>query len=155
MSTKICEVCGERQAKYICQECGRSICEHCVEPYKLLCLKCSEEIKKSFGSLNRAKEITVFEALPMKVFFLGFLLIFIGMLIMFLTVLFSGLKNSISLFLFIGPIPIILGAGEHAVPLTILAAIATIVCAAIFIVLLSKRRPIKREELPSHSSGLK
>ncbi|MCX8171039.1 MAG: DUF131 domain-containing protein [Candidatus Bathyarchaeota archaeon] len=156
MGAKICEVCGERQAKYVCQECGRKICERCVEPSNLICLGCSREIEKLSSSPNRVKEGVVFETLPIKIFFLGFLLIFVGFIIIFLVTLFYGLKNSISLFLLIGPIPIILGAGEHAVLLTVLAIIVTIICAAIFI-FLSRRRYLERrgEELLSNFSGLK
>ncbi|MEM1507366.1 MAG: DUF131 domain-containing protein [Candidatus Bathyarchaeia archaeon] len=139
MNAKICEICGKRQAKYVCQECGRKVCEQCIEPYDLFCLECYRKIEKSLRSSEKIEERMAFETLPVKVFFLGFLLIFVGMLITFLAALLSGLKNSTSLFLLIGPIPIILGAGEHAILLTIIAAIVTIMCVVIF-VFLNKRR---------------
>ncbi|MEM2586768.1 MAG: hypothetical protein QXV23_00570 [Candidatus Bathyarchaeia archaeon] len=81
----------------------------------------------------------ILQIFPTKIFFIGFLLIFIGMLIIFLAALLSGLRDSISLFLLIGPIPIILGMGEHALLLTILAVVVTAICVTIF-VLLSRRK---------------
>jgi len=42
---RLCRICELRDAKYICRECGREICEYDFDPINWLCTEC---IKK-FG----------------------------------------------------------------------------------------------------------
>jgi len=77
----------------------------------------------------------------MKMFLLGFILMFIGVIILVLAALVSGLKESLSLIFLIGPIPIILGAGENIIlPIVFAAILITIYI--IVMVLLAKRKII-------------
>jgi len=69
-----------------------------------------------------------------KLFIIGFMLIFAGVIILMLTALFSGLAGSFGLIFLLGPIPIILGAGENITLLLVIAAILTILCIIFFIV---------------------
>jgi uncharacterized membrane protein len=75
----------------------------------------------------------------MKIFIIGFMLMFIGMIILFLAALLAGLKESFSFIFLIGPIPIIFGSGQYSLPLIVLATVLTIICLAAFI-FLSRRR---------------
>jgi uncharacterized membrane protein len=75
----------------------------------------------------------------MKIFIIGFMLMFIGMIILFLAALLAGLKESFSFIFLIGPIPIIFGSGQYSLPLIVLTTVLTIICLAAFI-FLSRRR---------------
>ncbi|RLG94115.1 hypothetical protein DRO37_06495 [Candidatus Bathyarchaeota archaeon] len=57
---------------------------------------------------------------------IGFLLIFLGVILMFIAGLTGGISASSGLIIFIGPIPIILGAGKYSLLAVILAVILTI-----------------------------
>jgi len=130
---KLCELCGVRAARYVCQECGRSICERCIKPYSWLCLECHKSI---LAPGEEAEEIL---PIPfMKMFFLGFILMFAGVIILLLASLLSGLKISLGGIIMIGPIPIIFGAGENLALLIMLGVVLTIICLIIFLVLLKR-----------------
>ena len=155
LSIKICELCGERNAKYICQECGRAVCEQCIEPYSWLCLDCYRKTKTEEKTPSSEMETygrSLFQIPFMKIFFLGFLLIFAGMIILMLATIFFGLKDSFGLILLIGPIPIIFGTGQISLPLIILAITLTILCIIVFILL--SRRKIDFRTFPIKSSRL-
>ena len=134
MSVKLCEICGERSAKYICQECGRSICEQCIEPYTWLCKECYEKIKRPSEEIG-AEEKPLLHFPFIKLFILGFILMFVGMMTLILAALLTGLKDSLGFIFLIGPIPIILGSGQYASILIIIGAALTLICLIIFILL--------------------
>lgn len=137
MSLKLCELCNKRSAKYVCQECGRVICERCIDSYSWLCLECYEKFRRV--SPLETEELERTQIPFMKMFLLGFILMFIGVIILVLATLLFGLKESFSLIFLIGPIPIILGAGENIIlPLIFAAVLITIYI--IVIVLLAKKR---------------
>lgn len=152
MGTRICELCGERSARYVCQECGRIVCERCMKPYSWLCLECYRKTEGDFPPEMEDYEGTLFQLPFMKIFFLGFLLIFIGMIILIAAAVLSGLKDSFGLIFLIGPIPIIFGAGQFSLPLIILAIALTILCIIVFILL--SRRKIDFRTFPIKSSRL-
>lgn len=132
---KMCEVCGERASRYVCQGCGRAVCELCIEPHTWLCPDCyGRRVREPTPSEN-IEEIAPPIPSAIKLFFIGFMLVFIGVIVLMLTVLLSGITRSFGLILLLGPIPIIFGAGENVTPLLIVAAILTIICIAIFIIL--------------------
>ncbi len=35
MAEKLCEVCGENEAKNKCQECGKLLCEDCTKEFSI------------------------------------------------------------------------------------------------------------------------
>lgn len=74
----------------------------------------------------------------MKMFILGFMLMFIGAIILILAALFSGLKVSFGIIFL--PIPIIFGAGEQAVPLMIIASTLAIIIYIVIFIFLIKRK---------------
>lgn len=129
--TKRCELCGDGAPKYICQECGRAICESCIEPNTWLCIDCYKRVEE-----QNLSPVDVENRIPtlMNLFFIGFALTFIGAIILILTILLYGTKSSLVLIFSIGPIPIIFGAGEDLIPLLVIATILTVLCVTIFIV---------------------
>lgn len=127
---KLCDICGKRAARYVCQECGRIICERCIEPYSWLCPEC---YKREVG-ITPGMEMKI--KIPFaKMLILGFILIFVGSIILVLASLFYGLKISLGGFILIGPIPIVFGAGEYSIPLIIVGLALTAICIVAFILL--------------------
>lgn len=78
-----------------------------------------------------------------KLFLIGFALTFIGILVVAIASLFRG-GGSVSggLIIFVGPIPIILGAGPYSFFAIILAVILTVIG---FVVFLWMRRQVFRD----------
>jgi len=72
-------------------------------------------------------------AVPLKLFLIGFFLMFLGAIVLIVAAVLQG-DTSVSMgsVVFIGPIPIILGAGPHASLALLLAVILTIVGFVVF-----------------------
>jgi len=71
--------------------------------------------------------------LPFKLFLLGFLLVFVGMIILVVAAVSQGnVDFSGVVLVFVGPIPVILGAGPHAPFMIILAVVLTIIGFIVF-----------------------
>lgn len=136
---KFCDICGRRAAKYVCQECGRVICERCIEPYSWLCPEC-------YGKeIGITPDLETKIRIPfIKIFVLGLILIFVGSIILVLASLLYGLKISLGGFILIGPIPIIFGAGEYSIPIIILGLALAVICILAFIFLGRHHIKIKR-----------
>lgn len=134
MGTRLCEICGNRSARYVCQECGRSVCERCLEPNTWLCTDCWKQLQQEVPSQEAERSFTSVPS-SMKVFLVGFFLVFIGVVILMIATLIYGLPDSVGLIVFIGPIPIILGAGEYSFLAIMLAVVLTILSIILFMVL--------------------
>lgn len=122
-----CEVCGTRQARYVCSECGRRVCPFCFDPYVGLCTFCLREVQ----AVDKVEEDkTVLDRWVRA----GFLLVFIGITLTFLGVLlmaFSGglgreISGGIVIIPFI-PIPLGIGFGPYGWLLTVLAFILAVI----------------------------
>lgn len=127
---KACEICGKHTAKYICQECGREVCEACLEPHTWFCLDCYGRVKREFPPFE-----VVLWSTPFKLFLLGFLLIFTGMFFVIVAAVLSGTPATFGAVIFVGPIPIVLGAGPHSLWAIVLAVALTIFGVILFLVL--------------------
>ncbi len=69
----------------------------------------------------------------MKLFLVGFVLLFVGVIVIMVSALLSGDANvSGGAIIFVGPIPIILGAGADAFLAMVLAAVLTIIGFVVF-----------------------
>jgi len=67
------------------------------------------------------------DATPMWLFLIGFFLMFVGVVVLIVAAALQGdTSASFASVIFIGPIPIILGAGPHALLALLLAVILTI-----------------------------
>lgn len=85
---------------------------------------------------------------------MGSLLIFAGMVIIMIATVLYGLPDSLGLIVFIGPIPIVLGAGEYSFWSVILAIILTVLAIAFFIIL-GKEQISETEKSASSAQNLR
>lgn len=119
---KLCEICGVRPAKYVCQRCGAAVCEHDFDLEHGLCSKCLMEV----GGVREAKLLS----LPFKMFILGIAATFIGFILMMVS-LFLGYMGTPNIsgggIVMIGPIPFIFGfGGERKLILIILGVLIAV-----------------------------
>lgn len=129
MRARKCEICGKRMARYVCQECGREVCQFCLEQSAWVCLDCYRRLE------SETPRLEVFPwSTPFKLFLLSFLLVLLGTI--FITIA-SVLPATISIgvVVFLGPIPIIVGAGPHLVWIILLAFALTILGIVVFFAL--------------------
>lgn len=136
MAAGTCEVCGRRAARYVCQECGRKVCGVCLEPHEWVCLTCLERLRRKVAALPR-------ETFPwpasLKLFLLGFLLIFVGMVFMMIAAVFFG--ASAGAVIWIPPLPpIILGLGQYPVWTILVVVVLTILGAVLFLIFRRRKR---------------
>ena len=130
---KICEICGNNPAMYVCSECSRNVCSQCFNLDEWLCSDCFR--KKEQEYVQQGYEASATFPLFMKVFLAGFLLIFLGTIILMIAGLIGGISQSFGLVIFIGPIPIILGAGKYSLLAILLAVVLTIIGIVLFFLL--------------------
>lgn len=134
MQARACEICGKRAARYVCQECGREVCEACLEPQKWICLDC-------YGRIQQKAPVSLPAEPPFfQLFLLGFLLIFAGVIFMMITTFLSGVSGSFGATIIVGPIPIVFGAGPHYIWAVALAVALTILSVFLFILLRKQTR---------------
>jgi uncharacterized membrane protein len=133
---KACEICGKRAARYICQECGREVCQFCFEPSTWVCSDCYNRFKRE----TPAPESFPWQT-PFKAFLLGFILMFIGMIIMMIATVFFGASISAGTLIWIPPFPPIgFGVGPYAFWLILLAVALTVFVLVLFIILRRRAR---------------
>jgi len=125
-----CDICGKLTAAlHVCRLCKRRVCEEHFKPQEGMCSQC-------YGRLSLATQATEENLMSdtlFKLFFLGFFLMFAGMVVLIVAAaLQANTSASGALVVFIGPIPLILGAGPHASLALLLAAILTIVGFVVF-----------------------
>ncbi|MHA1581916.1 MAG: TIGR00304 family membrane protein [Candidatus Baldrarchaeia archaeon] len=128
--TVLCELCGERPAKYVCQECGRRVCQYCFDTYYEVCNDCFKAIGEHTELLSVERGINVDWML--KFVIIGFVIMFLGMIIIAITSLTTISGASGTFFIFIGPIPIIFGYGSHASYLLILSILIFVIFLFLF-----------------------
>lgn len=131
MQVETCQICGKlAPVTYTCRQCRRMVCEACFRHEVAVCSECYSYLKGSTPLLT----------LPLKLFLLGFTLIFLGTILLLLSSIFYGsVQPTTGAVIIVGPIPIVLGTGPYSIFAIILAIILTIVSIAFF-VLLQKRR---------------
>jgi len=135
VQTRVCQICSKRPAKYVCLECGRIICEVCLEPQTWVCSDC-------YGYLEgESRRFWIFQSPFFRLLLLSFLLIFIGVVFILISVL-MGTPVSAGVVVILGPIPIILGAGPYATLALALAVVLTILSIVMFFLF---RRGRKRD----------
>jgi len=134
MQVRACEICGKRAARYVCQECGREVCQFCFEPNTWVCQDCYNHLR-----LEAPEEAFPWPT-PFKLFLLGFILMFVGMIVMVIAAVFFGVPASGGVFVFIPPLPPIgFGAGPYAF-LAMLLVVALAIGLILFVVLRRRAR---------------
>ena len=83
--------------------------------------------------MNEVQRQESSSSLPLKLFLFGFLLIFAGVIMLVASALLGG-DASVSggAIIFVGPIPIVLGAGPYGFFAVVLAAVLTLIGFAVF-----------------------
>lgn len=134
MQVKTCKVCGKRAARYVCQECGREVCQFCFEPNTWICLDCYNSLKRKTSALESFQWST-----PFKLFLLGFILMFTGIIVVMIATVLFGTSASAGAVIWIFPLPPIgLGTEPYAF-WTILLSIALTVLGLVLFITVRKR----------------
>ena len=136
MQVKTCEVCGKRAARYICQECGREVCQFCFEPNTWVCSDCYNHPKQETSALEFFQWST-----PFKLFLLGFVLMFVGIIVMMIATVLFGTSICAGVAIWIPPLPPIgFGTGPHAFWVILLGVALTVLGLVLFIMLRKRAR---------------
>lgn len=127
MQVKPCQICGKlAPVTYTCEQCRREVCEACFENEVGVCSEC----------YNRLEGVIPLLTLPLKLFLLGFGLVFIGMIVLMASsILYGSNQTSTGIVILIGPIPIILGTGSYSIFAIIFVTILTILSIIFFLLL--------------------
>jgi len=125
-----CDICGKLTAAlHVCRLCKRRVCIEHFKPQEGICSHCHSRLSQA----TQSTEENLMSATPLKLFFLGFFLMLAGVIILFVA---AALQEDASVsfvsVIFIGPIPIILGAGPQASLALLFAVILTIVGFVVF-----------------------
>jgi len=130
MQMETCDICGKLTAALqTCRLCKRRVCEEHFKPQDGLCSLCYSRLSHA----TQAEEENLMSATFFKLFFLGFFLMFVGVIVLIVAAaLQGGASASGTLVIFIGPVPIILGAGSNASLALLFAVILTIVGFVVF-----------------------
>ncbi|MBE0513061.1 hypothetical protein IBX38_08420 [Candidatus Bathyarchaeota archaeon] len=136
MQVKTCEVCGKRAARYICQECGREVCQFCFEPTTWICSDCYNSLKRETSALESFQWST-----PFKLFLLGFVLMFVGIIVMMLATVLFGAYMGAGAIIWVFPLPPIgFGTGPYAFWVILMGVALTVLGLILFIMLRKRAR---------------
>lgn len=143
MPAPACEVCDKLNARYVCQACGKRVCQRCFSVDEETCVDCVASLGSSAQRSPSTREETRL-GWGYRLFLIGFFVTFVGMLLMLLSSLLY-LPNLVSggIIVFIGPIPIPIGLGFGPYG-TILILSSTIVITIIALFIVLKRRKVRR-----------
>ncbi|MDH5783878.1 MAG: DUF131 domain-containing protein [Candidatus Bathyarchaeota archaeon] len=127
MQVKVRQLCGKlAPVTYTCSQCKREVCEACFKHEANVCSEC----------YSRLRGETPLLTFPLKLFLLGFALIFLGMIFLIASsILYGNVQTTTGIVIFVGPIPIILGTGPHSVFAILLATILTVLGIVFFLLL--------------------
>lgn len=126
-----CEICGLREAKYVCSKCGRRVCEDCLEPNEWKCIKCIESGEGGFIEIGGDEKTEIL----WKTTLIGFVIIFIGIILIMISSIIMG--GTISGGIIILPfIPIFFMNGPYEIGIILIAIILAM--AIIFLIIIWK-----------------
>jgi len=131
MQVEKCDVCGRLTGSLqTCRLCERRVCEEHFSHQEGVCSRCYSRLSMA----TQAKGETLVSAVPFKLFFLGFLLVFVGVLVLVVAALLGG-DTSVSggAIVIVWFIPIVVGAGPYAFFAILLAAILAILAFVVFV----------------------
>jgi hypothetical protein len=134
VQVKTCEICGQRAATFVCQECGRKACKFCFETTTWVCLGCHKSLRRKTSVLESFRWSN-----PSKLLLLGFVLMFVGIIVIVATIFFFGAATDAGVVIWIFPLPPIgYGTGPYAF-WTILFGIALTVPSVLLFSMLRKK----------------
>ena len=134
MQVKTCEVCGKRAARYICQECGREVCQFCFEPNTWFCSDFYNSLKRETSALESFQWAT-----PFKLFLFGFVLMFAGIIVVIIATVLFGTSMDAGAIIWIFPLPPIGFSTEPYAFWAILLGVALTVLGLVLFITLRKR----------------
>jgi len=131
MQVEKCDVCGRLTAALeTCRLCKRRVCEAHFKHQEGVCVVCYSRLSLGTQAAEEASQ----SATPFRLFFLGLLLMFVGIVVLIVA---AGLQGGISVsggsVIFVGPIPIVLGAGPYSFFAIVLAVVLTIIGFVVFL----------------------
>lgn len=140
MMAPLCALCGRRTATYVCQDCGRTVCTNCFDSIHWSCSECQAKLRPTATAVESSA--TTSFSLATWLFFAAFAIIFIGVLLITLGSLSNLNLNGVSsgAIILIGPIPIVLGAGQYSFALVALGIFLTVFVLLFFLFLRKKTR---------------
>ncbi len=106
------------------------VCKECLEPRAWFCSECYVRVKQGAQLFE-----TIPWSIPLNLFLFGFFLIFVGTIFVTAAIVLSGTPATFGVVVFVGPIPIVLGAGPHFIWAIALAVAITILGTVLFIIL--------------------
>lgn len=123
MSVSMCEICGKHTARYVCQECGRKVCEFCLVSHTWLCVDCYNRLKREAPTFETSRWLTLF-----KMFLLASLMIFVGITLLVVAAMFSeGDFSGVVVWFFPFP-PLIIGTTPRAIWMVLLGVVTVAFC---------------------------
>ena len=141
MSKALCDLCHFGTARFVCLECGFKVCYRCFDEGSWLCIQCLKKVEGRYPPAFIQAERKLL-SLTMKLFIAGFAIMAIGIVLMVVASLLKCIGAiSGGLIIFIGPLPIALGAGPYS---EILILIGVLIAALmILIAFITFRRGFK------------
>lgn len=138
MTARLCALCGQRTATYVCQDCGRAACGNCFDSTHWSCSECQNRLRQTAAPMESS--ITPTFSLATWLFFAAFAIIFFGIVLMTLGSLSNLNVNGASggAVILIGPIPIVLGTGQNSFAIVVLAMFLTVFVLLFFLFLRKK-----------------
>jgi len=118
-----CEICGVRDALYVCSRCGARVCGLCIDPHTWTCVRC--------GGEARPPQPAGTPAIPTMLLMAGFILAFLGFILMFIAGALSG--GNVGGVIFVWPIPLVFGFGS--VDLMAVAVLILLLLLMVFVAL--------------------
>ena len=118
----LCEVCGERETRYICRACGRRVCENCFDQETWLCRLCSSEARTREPASSRALAILA----------LGIMLTFVGLVVLVAGLASSATEAAGGAFVLVGPFPLVVTFDKAAPLLFLLIPVLFVVLPFLF-----------------------
>ncbi len=80
MHSRKCEICNIREARYVCTECGRTVCAIDFDPTRWICIECRNKL---FGEEAGITYISDYSFLKYTfLIFIGFILITLGFILL-------------------------------------------------------------------------
>lgn len=123
----ICEICGKKTAKFVCQRCGSLVCEDDFNQFLMLCTSCAGE-----GAAKVNEDIRSASDIANTFMTIGFIWIIAMLLITIGFILMMGVEigeGGIIIF----PFPFIIGVGPlTAIIIFVLFIIMTLIIMYIF-----------------------
>jgi uncharacterized membrane protein len=125
-----CEICGIRDAKYVCSKCGRRVCGECFNTQLWMCKECIDKNHPTYIEGWRVADTL------MKTFTIGFIVTLIGIILIMLSqMMIGGAFGGVIIFPFIPIIFFQKLEGATAILFTLLMIIAMIILIAIWVYL--------------------